>query len=432
MKLVPRRTGPHPRQRSSATSTSPRSGTAATSPSRTRTIVVALAAAAGVAIENARLYEEAARRERWLDGDRRDHRSAGRLGLRAPRRLQAVADRAREVAGADVAWMVAGQDAESLILQVVSGVEADLEDDGGVCRSRSRWRPAWCAPASRWSSRTSRTTRGPSTSPPCSAGPSSVRPSSCRCAAPPASRVRWRSPGPPPTSTRYQAVDAALPASFAEQAALALEVTRAREDQQRLALFEDRDRIGRDLHDLVIQRLFAVGLEPPGRRPARRPRSGRRRGSTPRSTTSTRRSRTSGARSSRSASLDESADIQAEVTRMVDRGRHHAEVPADAAVRGPGAHPDQRDRGARRARRAGRGAVQRRPATPRRRPSTVHLAAGDEITADRQRRRPRDPRRGGRERADQHAAARRALGGRCTVTSRPGAGTTVEWSVPAT
>jgi signal transduction histidine kinase len=55
-------------------------------------------------------------------------------------------------------------------------------------------------------------------------------------------------------------VDASLPASFAEQAALALQVSRARSDQQRLTLFEDRDRIGRDLHDLVIQRLFAVGL----------------------------------------------------------------------------------------------------------------------------------------------------------------------------
>jgi signal transduction histidine kinase len=55
-------------------------------------------------------------------------------------------------------------------------------------------------------------------------------------------------------------VDAALPTSFAEQAALALQIARAREDQQRLDLLEDRDRIGRDLHDLVIQRLFAVGL----------------------------------------------------------------------------------------------------------------------------------------------------------------------------
>ena len=39
-----------------------------------------------------------------------------------------------------------------------------------------------------------------------------------------------------------------------------MQVAQAREDRSRLAVFEDRDRIGRDLHDLVIQRLFAVGL----------------------------------------------------------------------------------------------------------------------------------------------------------------------------
>ena len=48
--------------------------------------------------------------------------------------------------------------------------------------------------------------------------------------------------------------------AFAEQAALTLQVALAQEDRGRLAILEDRDRIGRDLHDLVIQRLFAVGL----------------------------------------------------------------------------------------------------------------------------------------------------------------------------
>ena len=54
--------------------------------------------------------------------------------------------------------------------------------------------------------------------------------------------------------------DVGMVEAFAEQAALALQVATAREDQSRLAVFEDRDRIGRDLHDLVIQRLFAIGL----------------------------------------------------------------------------------------------------------------------------------------------------------------------------
>ena len=58
----------------------------------------------------------------------------------------------------------------------------------------------------------------------------------------------------------HRMTSAELPASFARQAALALRVAQARQDEQRLAMLEDRDRIGRDLHDLVIQRLFAVGL----------------------------------------------------------------------------------------------------------------------------------------------------------------------------
>jgi signal transduction histidine kinase len=48
--------------------------------------------------------------------------------------------------------------------------------------------------------------------------------------------------------------------SFGEQAALAIGLTQARAEHERLALLEERDRIGRDLHDLVIQRLFATGM----------------------------------------------------------------------------------------------------------------------------------------------------------------------------
>jgi signal transduction histidine kinase len=47
---------------------------------------------------------------------------------------------------------------------------------------------------------------------------------------------------------------------FAAQASLALAHERATEDLRRLELIEDRERIGRDLHDTVIQRLFATGL----------------------------------------------------------------------------------------------------------------------------------------------------------------------------
>ena len=49
-------------------------------------------------------------------------------------------------------------------------------------------------------------------------------------------------------------------ARFARSVAIARELARARIDEQRLALTDERDRIARDLHDHVIQSLFAVGL----------------------------------------------------------------------------------------------------------------------------------------------------------------------------
>ena len=53
--------------------------------------------------------------------------------------------------------------------------------------------------------------------------------------------------------------------TFAAQAGIGLELAEHRRDAERLAVFEDRDRIARDLHDLVIQRLFATGHVPAGR-----------------------------------------------------------------------------------------------------------------------------------------------------------------------
>lgn len=64
----------------------------------------------------------------------------------------------------------------------------------------------------------------------------------------------------PDHAHRQAELDPSLPAGFAEQAALTLQVSRAHAEHELITLLEDRDRIGRDLHDLVIQRLFALGL----------------------------------------------------------------------------------------------------------------------------------------------------------------------------
>jgi signal transduction histidine kinase len=63
-----------------------------------------------------------------------------------------------------------------------------------------------------------------------------------------------------PGRAPYSALSLTLLTRFAEQAGLALEYLRSQTERRRLAVFEDRDRIARDLHDLVIQRLFATGL----------------------------------------------------------------------------------------------------------------------------------------------------------------------------
>ena len=49
-------------------------------------------------------------------------------------------------------------------------------------------------------------------------------------------------------------------AAFADQAALAWQLASAQRQMRELDILTDRDRIARDLHDHVIQRLFAVGL----------------------------------------------------------------------------------------------------------------------------------------------------------------------------
>jgi len=63
-----------------------------------------------------------------------------------------------------------------------------------------------------------------------------------------------------PSRQEFDAEDVRMVESFAQQAALAVEIARAQTDRDQLALIADRERIARDLHDHVIQRLFAVGM----------------------------------------------------------------------------------------------------------------------------------------------------------------------------
>jgi signal transduction histidine kinase len=390
-------------------------------------IVVALAAAAGVAIENARLAEEAARRESWLAATAE---ITGTLSVPAQGAdpLQLVADRAREVAEADVTWIVAGTDADDLRLRVVSGAPADAELMAGLDLERSLASSVVRSGATMSVEDLASDPRALDLSAVLgwpSLGPAVVVPLRSGSRIEGVLALAWT----PGNIARFHAVDTAMPASFAEQAALALQVVRSREDQQRLAVFEDRDRIGRDLHDLVIQRLFAIGLGL---------QSTSRMVDEPEVT-----SRLDAAVDDLDAtikdirrsifalgSMGDAADIQAEVTRMVDRAagtlKFRPTLTFEGPVRtliGPDVAPDVlavlAEALSNASRHAEASAV------------TVLLSAGAQITltvGDNGRGLPAQVAESGlsnmRERAER-------LGGVCVVSSAPGSGTTVRWSVPA-
>ena len=61
-------------------------------------------------------------------------------------------------------------------------------------------------------------------------------------------------------SPHFAAPETLILETFAHQAALAVELARSRDDRDLLDRLEDRERIARNLHDTVIQRLFAVGM----------------------------------------------------------------------------------------------------------------------------------------------------------------------------
>ena len=220
-------------------------------------VVVALAAAAGVAIENARLYEESGRREEWLEATAE---IAGALSASGAvgQTLQVVADRARQVAGADVAWLVTGPP-DQLTLRAVSGPPVAWGELGDLPLEKSLSSVVFRTgqPISSEDIGTDRRAVPMDHVPGWPViGPVIVVPLRTGSEVKGALALGWT----PEHVDAYHSVDPRLPASFAEQAALTLQVLNSHESERKLALFEDRDRIGRDLHDLVIQRLFAVGL----------------------------------------------------------------------------------------------------------------------------------------------------------------------------
>lgn len=220
-------------------------------------VVVALAAAAGVVIENARLYEETSRRQRWLEAAAQT--TAALLSdVRRAEALRLVAEGACVTAHADRAFLLQrADDLDDIVVDAVAGAAApDLlgrvlaVDKGHVSRVVTAGERAVVADVDVADEGADQDLVGHA------GGALLALPLYGNGRVAGSLALVWA----PSRRHVFETIDVALVAAYVEQVDLALQVAEAREDRALLAVFEDRDRIGRDLHDLVIQRLFAIGL----------------------------------------------------------------------------------------------------------------------------------------------------------------------------
>ncbi len=218
-------------------------------------VLSTLAVAAGIAIENARLYEEARLRERWLEASA-EFTNGLLSGTPEIQVLALMVERAQEITSAELGVVELVEEPRGLrpVIALGQGAEAHrdvvlpyegtlagaaLEAGALVETGDVRKDPRVVFRPERWDG----------------LGPTVAVPMGTR------DGVRGvlllaRGAGRP----AFGASETAPLAGFAGQAALALELADRRRDAERVSLLADRDRIARDLHDLAIQRLFATGM----------------------------------------------------------------------------------------------------------------------------------------------------------------------------
>ena len=204
---------------------------------RDERLVVTLAAAAGAAIDNSRLYQSVERQAHWLRASS-DIASLALLDADADEVLHAAVARAHEASGADVTALVQAQgDGSGQVVQVI-----------GAAGESATWRDCVLSMAESGDQIAEDGLPG---------YPLSLIQVSLRTVDRHYGTLVMVS-----YSNRGAASDSQMASAraFGEQAALAVGLSLTRARHERLALLEERDRIGRDLHDLVIQRLFATGM----------------------------------------------------------------------------------------------------------------------------------------------------------------------------
>ncbi|HEX9094706.1 MAG TPA: GAF domain-containing protein [Candidatus Dormibacteraeota bacterium] len=217
-----------------------------------------LATHAGVAIENARLFERAKRRGQWLEAVREISTSI-LAGAEIDGVLQLIARHARELVDAATATIVtpaAPGRIDSLTIKVADGAHAaelvglPVPTQGSVSGDVIRsGRPVVLADAAR-----DQRTYQPMISLG-NMGPMVLVPLILRGRPFGTLAVANQVGGPAFDEEAMRLLE-----TFADQASVALEYGRAQSELTRLTVLDERERIGRELHDGVIQSLFSVGM----------------------------------------------------------------------------------------------------------------------------------------------------------------------------
>ncbi|MFE3289189.1 GAF domain-containing protein [Rhodococcus sp. NPDC059234] len=225
-------------------------------------VVEALAAAAGVAIENARLYERSRNKQAW-DEATRQIAVALLAGGEPTDVLQLVASKILELTDSDCTFLAVPDDPDAeqdslteLVVSVAAGsapptiighrIPLQGSTSGEAFRNR---KPV----------HVDRLTFDPGLREADLTGAALALP--LRAAHTVSGvLVCLRNAGREPFSSEQQS----LVSAFADHAAVALRLANTQRQMRELDVLADRDRIARDLHDHVIQRLFAVGLSVQG------------------------------------------------------------------------------------------------------------------------------------------------------------------------
>ncbi|CCG05485.1 GAF domain-containing sensor histidine kinase [Blastococcus saxobsidens] len=219
-----------------------------------------LAAVAGLAIENARLLERAELRRAWSQAGT-EIATALLSGSPADAVLRTAAARVAELSGADAVAVLVPLPEDEETLTVTAAVGPAAEDAEGVRipLADTRLGAAHRSGAPRLLDAVATGPGAPA--PSREIGDLAVAYGSTLLvplggSAPLGTLVAARTRDRP----AFDPAVLELASAFATQAAVALELVRSQQREQRLQVQTDRDRIARDLHDHVVQRIFATAL----------------------------------------------------------------------------------------------------------------------------------------------------------------------------